>query len=127
MSASSELQTGPLIYSYGACSTCRRALKWLADQGIRAQVIDITQTPPPAPVLQQALQSLGRARLLNTSGRSYRELGAQAVRAWSDDQLLAALAADGRLIRRPLLVTPAGSVLTGFKPQEWHDCLVGPG
>jgi arsenate reductase len=90
-------------------------------------VIDITQTPPPAPVLQQALQSLGRARLLNTSGRSYRELGAQAVRAWSDDQLLAALAADGRLIRRPLLVTPAGSVLTGFKPQEWHDCLVGPG
>lgn len=37
---------------------------------------------------------------------------------------LAALAADGRLIKRPFLVTTSGRILTGFRPEEWQE-LVG--
>jgi arsenate reductase len=65
--------------------------------------------------------------LLNTSGQSYRALGAAAVAAMDDNQLLAALAADGRLIKRPVLIAidtrGEERLITGFKPQEWQDLL----
>jgi arsenate reductase len=44
-----------------------------------------------------------------------------------DNQLLAALAADGRLIKRPVLIAidtrGEERLITGFKPQEWQDLL----
>ena len=43
-----------------------------------------------------------------------------------DDQALAALAADGRLIKRPFLVAADGRILTGFRPQEWQELLGSP-
>jgi len=38
-----------------------------------------------------------------------------------DSTALAALAADGRLIKRPFLVMGDGTILTGFKEQEWEQ------
>lgn len=111
------------LYSYGACSTCRRALAWLAERDIAVEVLDITTSPPDQELLGQALQQLGRSRLFNTSGQSYRALGAARVKLMDDAQALAALAADGRLIKRPLLVTAAGAILTGFRPEEWQQLL----
>jgi len=111
------------LYSYAACSTCRKALTWLKQQGRLAELIDITSQPPSEAELQLGLAQLGRKRLLNTSGQSYRALGAAAVAAMDDHQLLQALAADGRLIKRPFLITDAGRVLTGFKPEEWQPLL----
>ena len=117
--------TGALrFYSYGPCSTCRRALKWLADQGLSAEVIDITVTPPSEGLLREALAQLGdRRRLFNTSGKSYREIGSERIKAMVDEAAIAALAADGRLIKRPFLVTASGSIVTGFKEPEWAQLL----
>ena len=111
------------LYSYGPCSTCRRALAWLRQQALSVDPIDITQQPPNAEELAQALRQLGRKRLLNTSGQSYRALGKEAVAAMSDPQLLAALAADGRLIKRPFLISDQGTIVTGFNPDEWLALL----
>jgi arsenate reductase len=111
------------LYSYAGCSTCRRALAWLRDQGIDVEVIDITYTPPDVVLLAQALAQLGRGRLFNTSGQSYRALGPSVVKAMDDSQALAALAADGRLIKRPLLITASGAMATGFRTEEWQELL----
>ena len=73
--------------------------------------------------LEQALAQLGRQRLFNTSGQSYRALGAAAVQAMDDQAALAALAADGKLIKRPFLIANDGRILTGFKEPEWLDLL----
>ena len=117
--------TGALrFYGYGPCSTCRRALKWLADHGLAAEVVDITITPPSQELLREALAQLGdRRRLFNTSGKSYREIGAERIKAMDDEAAIAALAADGRLIKRPFLVTASGSIVAGFKEPEWAQCL----
>jgi arsenate reductase-like glutaredoxin family protein len=48
------------------------------------------------------------------------------VKAMDDGALLQALAADGRLIKRPFLVTPAGPILTGFRQDEWEQALLNP-
>jgi len=126
------LSTTPLrVYSYPACSTCRKALHWLAQQGFSVEagtleLLDITRTPPSDEELQLAFEQLGRKRLFNTSGQSYRALGAGAVAALSDDQALAALAADGKLIKRPFAISADGTPLVGFKSEEWQAALVGP-
>jgi len=115
--------TRPLVYSYPACSTCRKALAWLRERGIEVELRDITRTPPTTVELAAACAQLGRKRLFNTSGQSYRALGAAAVQAMSDEAALAALAADGKLIKRPFLVLPEGRCLTGFQPDEWQALL----
>lgn len=112
------------LYSYGACSTCRKALAWLRDHDLSVESIDITQQPPSLAELRLGLDQLGRKRLFNTSGQSYRALGGAAVQAMDDDQALAALAADGRLVKRPYLITDSGRVVSGFKPEEWQALLL---
>ena len=111
------------LYSYASCSTCRKAIAWLKERGIAAEPIDITSQPPTVEELQQGLAQLGRKRLFNTSGQSYRALGSAVVQAMDDDQAIAALAADGKLVKRPFLITDAGRVVTGFKPEEWEALL----
>ena len=118
------------VYAYGRCSTCRKALTWLAQQGLSAgpdlELIEITTSPPSRESLAQALAALGSIkRLFNTSGQSYRALGAAAVAAMGQDEALQALAADGKLIKRPLVFTAQGEVLVGFKPEEWSAVLLG--
>lgn len=115
------------LYSYPRCSTCRKALAWLAERqctpGQGLDLIDITVHPPSPEELREALRQCGRSRLFNTSGQSYRALGAAQVRSWSDSEALDALARDGRLIKRPFLVSASGTVLTGFRPEEWERHL----
>lgn len=114
------------IYIFARCTTCRAALAWLQARGLVADPIDITTQPPSLQELRAALEQLGRARLFNTSGQSYRVLGPAAVKAMDDEQALRALAADGRLVKRPFLITPAGRVLTGFRAQQWAELLGCP-
>ena len=114
-----------LLYQYPGCGTCRKALAWLRERQIPFDTIDITTSPPPLELLATAHDQLGGfGRLFNTSGQSYRALGAAAVKAMDRTTALAALAADGRLIKRPFLVSGNGRILTGFRPEEWQE-LVG--
>jgi arsenate reductase len=116
----------PRLYAYPACGTCRKAALWLSQRGLSLETVDITQQPPSVEELRAALCQLGRGRLFNTSGQSYRALGAAAVKAMEDEQALAALAADGRLIKRPFLIAADGRILTGFRPEEWQALLDSP-
>ncbi|MCP9774750.1 Spx/MgsR family RNA polymerase-binding regulatory protein [Cyanobium sp. WAJ14-Wanaka] len=111
------------LYSYSSCSTCRKAIAWLKERGYSPEPIDITTIPPSPGELALALEQLGRKRLFNTSGLSYRALGSAVVNAMDDDQALAALAADGKLIKRPFLVIDGPRVVTGFKAEEWQELL----
>lgn len=115
--------TRPRMYSYPACGTCRKALAWLRDRGLDVELLDITRQPPSPAELAAAFGQLGRKRLFNTSGQSYRALGAATVQGMGDAEALEALAADGKLIKRPFLVLPDGTTLTGFQLPEWQALL----
>ncbi|MEX0589224.1 MAG: Spx/MgsR family RNA polymerase-binding regulatory protein [Cyanobium sp.] len=111
------------LYSYPRCSTCLKAIAWLSARQLAPETVDITQQPPCLGELELALAQLGRKRLFNTSGQSYRALGAPVVQAMDDVAALQALAADGKLIKRPFLITDSGRILTGFKEPEWRKLL----
>ena len=111
------------LYSYASCATCRKAIAWLRHRGNQPELIEIISQPPTLEELRLGMAQLGRKRLFNTNGQSYRALGSAAIQAMDDEQALAALAADGKLVKRPFLITDAGRVLTGFQPQAWMGLL----
>ena len=112
------------VYSYSRCSTCRKALAWLDANNLTYEVVDITTAPPSKELLSLAFERLARRQLLfNTSGQSYRTLGSSVVKAMSDSEALAALAKDGKLIKRPFVKRSDGSFLVGFKPEVWASGL----
>ena len=114
------------VFCYSRCSTCRKALAWLDAEGIAYSVVDITSNPPTREQIKSAANQFGdRNPLFNTSGKSYRSLGAAVIKAMTEDEALDALAADGRLIKRPFLQRSNGGVLVGFKADLWAETLKG--
>ena len=109
------------VYQYPKCSTCVKALKWLAAHGVAYTSIDITTAPPTAAQLKQAFAGVPIKRLFNISGVSYRE-GGWKDKALTDAQAYAALAKDGKLIKRPLVIGD-GVALVGFVEAEWAAAL----
>jgi arsenate reductase len=113
------------VYQYPKCSTCRNALRWLDAHGIAYESIDIVTSPPAAGLLEQVLTSSGLPlqRLFNTSGQSYRDgKYRERLQHMSRGEAIAALAADGKLIKRPLLIGP-DLALVGFDPSAYESAL----
>ena len=113
------------VFGYSRCGTCRKALLWLESEGFEFEVIDITLKPPSVDHLHQAYCQFGEVKpLFNTSGQSYRAIGAEAVIKMSNEKALQVLAADGKLIKRPFVQCPDGRFLIGFKPEVWSEQLL---
>lgn len=112
----------PLVLYYAKCSTCRKALKWLEEQGIDYEGRAIVEDHPTADELRGWYQASGLPlkRFFNTSGMKYRELGLKdRLPAMSEDEQLELLASDGMLVKRPLLISDA-VIWPGFKEAEWE-------
>ena len=114
------------IYCYSRCTTCKKAVKWLEDNNIAHETIDIKDNHPDEDELRKyyAISGLPLKRFWNTSGIQYREMElSKKLPEMSEDEQLALLASNGMLLKRPLLVGE-DFVLTGFKEDEWTAKLV---
>src|SRR4051812_21543149 len=113
-----------LVLAYAGCTTCKNAIKWLAAEKIAHRVRPIVDEPPTKKELEAwiAASGLPVRKWLNTSGQSFRALGKAKIDAATDAELIAWLAADGKLVKRPVLVC-GDTVLVGFKPDAWVEAL----
>jgi len=104
------------VYQYAKCSTCRKALAYLDRQKVAYDAVDIVSRPPSKKELKQALERTGLPikKLFNTSGQSYRDgKFGEKLATFSEAEALDALAADGKLVKRPF-VLGADFALVGF-------------
>ena len=111
------------VYCYERCTTCKKALKWLDENGVEYTVIDIKAENPDEKTLRKLHKKSGLPlkRFFNTSGQLYREMElSKKLPDMSEDEMLKLLATDGMLVKRPLLITEK-TVLTGFKEEEWRN------
>jgi arsenate reductase len=109
------------VYHYPACSTCKKALKWLEAHGVEHERVHIVEAPPTVKQLRQVLERSGLpvGKLFNTSGVSYREGDFKSrLATMSEEEALAALAADGKLIKRPLVIGD-DFALVGFREADY--------
>lgn len=113
------------VYQYPQCSTCKKALKWLAAHGVDFESIHIVERPPSKAELREALKGAGipLKKLFNTSGASYREGGfGEKLRTLTEAEAIEALAKDGKLIKRPV-VLGKGVALVGFDEDKYEEQL----
>ena len=114
-----------LVLCYPNCTTCKRALKWLDDQGITYEYRNIKNDNPTVEELRLWHQKSGLPlkRFFNTSGQIYRTLNLkEKLATMSEEEQLNLLASDGMLVKRPILVR-GDDVRVGFKEKEWESLL----
>ena len=113
------------LYQYPNCSTCRKATKFLNENGVEFESIDITKQPPSKSELNAMLTSYeGDIRkLFNTSGLQYRELNMkEELPTMSNDDAIELLSTNGKLIKRPFLLNGNKGVVA-FKEELWSDFI----
>lgn len=114
-----------LFVEYPKCTTCKRAKKWLEQNGVDFIDRDIKLDNPTKEELKLWLDNSGLEikKFFNTSGVLYREQGMKdKIKILSEDELLDILASDGMMVKRPLIIGE-DKVLVGFKEPEWESNL----
>lgn len=108
---------------YPKCTTCKKAQKWLDENGIAYEGIHVVEQTPSKEQLECYWKASGLElkKFFNTSGMKYRELGLKdRLAEMTEEEQLALLASDGMLIKRPL-VTDGEKVTLGFKEADFID------
>lgn len=112
----------PLFLHYPACSTCKKAKKWLSDHEIEITERLIVDDNPKETELKEWISrsKLPIKKFFNTSGLVYKELNIKdKLPQMSEEEQIALLATNGKLVKRPLVITDQ-HVLVGFNAEEWE-------
>lgn len=109
--------TNLTLYHNPRCSKSRSALQLLEERGFNPNIVRYLETPLSAAELHELLRKLGiRARqLLRTGEDEYKALGLNDPEL-TDEQLIAAMVSQPKLIERPILV--AGDKAVVGRPPE---------
>ena len=111
------------LIQYPRCTTCKKAEKWLKDEGISYEAVHIVEQTPTKDELKAIWEKseLPLKKFFNTSGMKYKELGLKdKLSSMSEDEQLELLASDGMLIKRPI-VTDGEKVTLGFKETDFAE------
>lgn len=112
-----------LFIEYPKCTTCKKAKKWLDENGISYIDRHIKEENPTAEELKEwhKRSGLPLKKFFNTSGMLYKEMQLKdKLPEMTEEEQYALLASDGMLVKRPLIVAD-DFILTGFKEAEWAE------
>ena len=116
-----------LFLEYPPCSTCQKAKKWIESHNLLYSARHIKENNPSYEELKHwyEISGLPLKKFFNTSGLVYKSLNLkEKLPTMSEEEQLQLLASDGMLVKRPLIVTENGTVLTGFREKEWEIALL---
>lgn len=115
------------IYILKNCSSCQKALQFLEAKNLQYQSFSIVDQPPSPKELKKMLGFLkanGQSfkKLFNTSGEQYRllKISQKLAAGLSEQEALAILATNGKLIKRPFAIDESFGLL-GFQPDIWQS------
>ncbi len=110
------------VLCYPKCGTCKKALKWLDDNGIKYEYRHIVEENPTKDELKNWYEKSGLPlkKFFNTSGLKYKELNLKdRIPQMTEEEIFDLLSTDGMLVKRPILID-GDKVLVGFKEEEWE-------
>lgn len=114
-----------LFLQYPKCTTCKKAKKFLQENNVTFNDRDITIENPTVEELEKwiDLSGLEIKKFFNTSGVLYREMNLKdKLKDMSQEEMIKLLASDGKLVKRPLLITEE-KVLVGFKEETYKEII----
>lgn len=113
------------VYKYNRCGSCRKAVKFLKENGADFQEMEILDTPPSKEELKEMLTYYegNIKKLFNTSGVKYREGNYKdKIKTLSEVEALEILSNEGALIKRPFILAD-GKGTVGFKEEILKEFL----
>ncbi|WZE73617.1 Spx/MgsR family RNA polymerase-binding regulatory protein [Macrococcus sp. CCM 2573] len=111
------------FYQLPSCTTCRKAAKYLADNGVSFEPIHIVEHTPTAKEFDTIVKNTGVDvdLLFNKLGTKYKELNLkETLQDKSYEEKLELLASDGMLVKRPLAVNK-DRITLGFKEADYKQ------
>ena len=114
-----------LFICYERCSTCKKAEKWLLQNGFEFEKRDVKEAKPTYDELKIWFEKSGKPlkSFFNKSGMIYRSLNLkEKLEKMSEEEQLHLLATDGMLVKRPLLIDEK-AILCGFNEKKWEEAL----
>jgi arsenate reductase (glutaredoxin) len=105
-------KTSITIYHNPSCSTSRKTLDALHENGVEPEIIEYLKTPPTQERLAELLKliGIGPRQAMRKKEAVYAELGLDDPK-WTDDQLIGFMVEHPILIERPIVVGPKGARL----------------
>lgn len=103
-----------ILIGYYKCSTCKNVEKMLKERNVTYTFREITEDVPKVRELKEWVKESGLEikRFFNTSGVLYKEMKLKdKLEDMSDKEKFELLASEGKLIKRPILVTDDGKFL----------------
>jgi len=106
------------FYQKPTCSTCRKAKKWLQEQGVKVQEVDLNQGLSEHD-LDALIGTRDYLKFLNFRNELYRELKMK-TNPPSRAEAIKLMSQHPNLIRRPILVQ-GSKIALGFDEDQFRD------
>jgi arsenate reductase (glutaredoxin) len=102
-------------YGLKKCSTCQKALDFLAEKKVKVEFTDHTEQKPTKEQVAQWSKALGGwEKMINRAGYTWRGLPKEKTENLTEAKAVALAVANTSLIRRPLIEHKDGTVTVGF-------------
>lgn len=112
------------VYGIKTCSTVKKALNWLAQNGIEAKLHDFRIDGVNADFLQQAIDKFGWQALVNKRSTTWRTLAQDVKDSLNQENVLQVLLDNPTLIKRPIILHPPIALL-GFDEKAYAEIFLG--
>ena len=106
------------FYQKPTCSTCRKAKKWLLEQGVKVEEIDLNQGLSEAEI-EKLIGKRDYTKFLNFRNELYRERKMKANPP-PRVEAIKLMSKHPNLIRRPILVQ-GSEIALGFDEEQFRD------
>jgi Spx/MgsR family transcriptional regulator len=112
------------LYGIKNCDTVKKAMKWLAENGIKYQFHDYKKEGVDKVKLTEFVQKFGFEKLINRKGTTWRQLSEQEQNKITNDQTALDLMQEKpSVIKRPI-IDIGSKQLIGFDVSEYENLFV---
>lgn len=113
-----------ILYGISNCDTVKKARAWLTAHGVEHHFHDFKKSGVPADALASWVRAVGRDKLLNRQGTTWRKLEtATQASVVDDDSAMGLLLAQPSLVKRPVVRWSDADVSVGFNADAWAQRL----
>lgn len=105
----------PTVHGLDVCDTCRKARNWLKRAGVEHAFVDYREHRIEPALLRDWAKSLGGwDKLVNKASTTWRNLPEGRKSPGSDPEWTLLIREHPTIVKRPVVVTPDGTVSVGF-------------
>ena len=106
------------LFGIPNCDTVRKARKWLDDQGLTHEFVDLRADTPSETKINEWLSVIGSERLINRRSTTFKQLSEGDKAALEGGDAVSVLQTQPTLIKRPVLEWN-NALSVGFKAEDY--------